>query len=169
MSTSWASGSVAVPEYASVLRTHRAAMRHAVQSTRSHGHSMLHSIPRCPSRLQFLQYRTPSVLGSAFIAMAGVPDVPTTSAQEAGMLVLEQKAPYLDVRTPEEFSREHVPGSINVPWFLNLTTRQVFVTHVSSAPEMRSLTPAIIVVTCCTVCRAWPYGLRCLPWTFQCI
>ena len=157
MSKSWASGSVAVPEYASVLRTHRAAMRHAVQSTRSHGHSMLHSIPRCASRLQFLQYRTPSVLGSAFIAMAGVPDVPTTSAQEAGMLVLEQ------------FSREHVPGSINVPWFLNLTTRQVFVTHVSSAPEMRSLTPAIIVVTCCTVCRAWPYGLRCLPWTFQCI
>ena len=51
--------------------------------------------------------------------MADVSDVPTMSAHEAGPLVLEKKAPYLDVRTSEEFSREHVPGSINVPWFLS--------------------------------------------------
>ena len=57
--------------------------------------------------------------------MAGIPEVPSTSATEAGPLVLEKKVPYLDVRTEEEFQRQHVPGSTNVPWFLDLTTKQV--------------------------------------------
>ena len=117
---------------------------------KAHDHmstACLKSISQCASRLQILQYCAPSVLGLASVAMADVPDVPTTSAQEAGKLVLEKKAPYLDVRSPEEFSREHVPGSINVPWFLNLITRQVCVTHISSAPEMRSILPASTVVT----------------------
>ena len=83
-----------------------------------------------------LQYCAPLALDAASVAMADMPDVPTTSAQEAGPLVLERKAPYLDVRTPEEFSREHVSGSINVPWILNLTTRQVCFTLVISAPDM---------------------------------
>ena len=92
------------------------------------------------SRLQSLQSRAHLLLGAALDAMADVPDVPTTSAREAGPLLLEKKAPYLDVRTSEEFSREHVPGSINVPWFLNLTTRQVCATPIISAPEMQSHT-----------------------------
>ena len=83
-----------------------------------------------------LQYCAPLALDAASVAMGDVPDVPTTSAQEAGPLVLEKQAPYLDVRTPEEFSREHVPGSINVPWFLNLNTRQVCLTLVISVPDM---------------------------------
>ena len=57
--------------------------------------------------------------------MAGIPEVPSTSATEAGPLVMEEKVPYLDVRTEQEFEKEHVPGSINVPWFLDLTTKQV--------------------------------------------
>lgn len=50
---------------------------------------------------------------------AEVPQVPTVSAQEANELVLgEKKAPYLDVRTPQEFARGHVAGSVNVPYLL---------------------------------------------------
>ena len=57
--------------------------------------------------------------------MAGISEVPSTSAKEAGPLVLEKKVSYLDVRTKAEFEREHVMGSVNVPWFLDLTTKQV--------------------------------------------
>ena len=57
--------------------------------------------------------------------MAGIPEVPSTSATEAGPLVLEKKVSYLDVRTEEEYKRQHVLGSVNVPWFLDLTTKQV--------------------------------------------
>ena len=87
-------------------------------------------------KAKYLQYCAPLALDAASAAMADVPDVSTTSAQEAGPLVLGRKAPYLDVRTPEEFSREHVPGSINVPWFQDLTTRQVCCTLVIAAPDM---------------------------------
>ena len=83
-----------------------------------------------------LQHCASLALDAASVAMADVPDVPSTSAQEAGPRVLERKAPYLDVRTPQEFSREHVPGSINVPWILDLTTRQVCSTHIISASDM---------------------------------
>ncbi|CAK0782543.1 hypothetical protein CVIRNUC_005761 [Coccomyxa viridis] len=80
--------------------------------------------------------------------MADMPDVPTTSAQEAGPLVLERKAPYLDVRTPEEFSREHVSGSINVPWILNLTTRQVNPCFVEEAKKALPGADAHVIVSC---------------------
>lgn len=38
---------------------------------------------------------------------------------------MDKKVPYLDVRTEQEFKKEHVLGSINVPWLLDLTTNQV--------------------------------------------
>ena len=57
--------------------------------------------------------------------MAGIPEVPSITATEAGPLVLEKRVPYLDVRTEEEFKQQHVPGAVNVPWFLDLTTKRV--------------------------------------------
>ena len=67
--------------------------------------------------------------------MAGLPEVPTTTAKDAGPLVLEKMVPYLDVRTPAEFSKEHVPGSINVPWFLDLSSRQVRTSFSKPKPD----------------------------------
>ena len=65
------------------------------------------------------------------------------SATEAGPLVLEKNVPYLDVRTEEEFKKQHVQGSINVPWFLDLQTRQVRLSLLSGG--LRSMCKAKIL------------------------
>jgi rhodanese-related sulfurtransferase len=51
--------------------------------------------------------------------MAEAPDVPTVDAAKAAELVLEQKAPYLDVRTQQEFAAGHAKGAINVPYMFS--------------------------------------------------
>lgn len=70
--------------------------------------------------------------------MGDVPEVPTTTVRDSGPLVMDKKLSYLDVRTPEEYANEHVVGSVNVPWFLDLKTRQVRSNMRQHAPEPRA-------------------------------
>lgn len=70
--------------------------------------------------------------------MGDVPEVPTTTVKDSGPLVMDKKLSYLDVRTPEEYANEHVVGSVNVPWFLDLKTRQVRSNMRQHAPEPRA-------------------------------
>ena len=67
--------------------------------------------------------------------MGDVPEVPTTTVKDSGPLVMDKKLSYLDVRTPEEYANEHVVGSVNIPWFLDLKTRQVRSKLRQHAPE----------------------------------
>lgn len=42
-------------------------------------------------------------------------EAPRVSREEAARLLLEGKALFVDVRTPEEYRFSHAPGAINVP------------------------------------------------------
>jgi 3-mercaptopyruvate sulfurtransferase SseA len=54
----------------------------------------------------------------------------TIKAEEAGKMILELKAAYLDVRTPIEFaSQGHVAGAVNVPWLLPGTDGKLKASH----------------------------------------
>lgn len=92
--------------------------------------------------------------GSIRHSMAGIPEVPSTSAKEAGPLVLEKKVSYLDVRTKAEFEREYVMGSVNVPWFLDLTTRQVRHSCQLMLPSLTNLQALYFRVNSSTSLRA---------------
>ena len=55
----------------------------------------------------------------AMVDLAKPPDVQTIDASRAAELVLDQKLPYLDVRTQEEFAMGHVEGAVNVPYLVS--------------------------------------------------
>lgn len=78
---------------------------------------------------------TPSLPEKLETDMGDVPEVPTTTVKDSGPLVMDKKLSYLDVRTPEEYANEHVLGSVNIPWFLDLKTRQVRSKLRQHAPE----------------------------------
>lgn len=58
-----------------------------------------------------------AVLLAAAIAKAGGSDPEVIDADALKSRLAAAKAPLvIDVRTPEEYAKQHLPGAINVPW-----------------------------------------------------